>query len=1490
MPYILRIIHRGRMEEVDLSDKKFFSIGSSKKDNYQITDDEVKSRHMIFQRKGSVWYVKCKERVTLGKVPIRKKVIHTGDVFLLQMLHNIACLVYSKEFVERKRIDLSQAGSFTIGRDGENTIQFLNSRISGRHAEIYEKNGQYLLEDTNSTNGIFLNNQKIKKTVLKQGDIISIDIYDIFYNSEELIIDNVTNDLKIHLMEEKNRADTEYPYFKRSPRLKLDLPSGEIEVQSPPAIGSKPEINWSALLLPSLSMIGIIGGITFLTKGSNSFLFYTVPMSLMTVMVAFLNYKAQMKKHRRKESMRLEKYEKHIQSVLTDIENKTKEQWKAMNLLHPPLAECFDMVRNMDRRLWEKKPQDSDFMSVRIGSGLADFSVRLKIPKKNLSIDEDYLKTRPEEIYDTFSKVKNLPLVLELKKFSTCGLIGRRQDIICLAKNIIAEVTALHCYTDVKLVTVFTEKEKEDFAWVRWLPHSFDEERQRRYLACSEYEASLLLKELEEVLKQRKSELQEEKSFGRKNFKLPYFLFLISSPHLLERESIASYLLSNNPDLGVGTVMLFDDLAMLPKDCSLIVDVRHQSGLMYNKENIGDKQRFTFDNSSMMDFEAFSRSMAPIRTPEVSVNAMLPGAITFLEGYHVENPEDFDLQNQWERNLAYESMSVPLGIKTNGEVFYFDIHEKKHGPHGIIAGMTGSGKSEMVQSWILSMALKFSPKEVSFVLIDFKGTGLILPFMKLPHLAGTISDLDTNIRRNLISLENELSRRKALLDSMGVNNITAYSKLYKEGRATEPLSFLFLVIDEFAEFKVQFPDFMTVINRVFAIGRTLGVFALLLTQKPSGVVDDKMNANTRFRWCLKVASSADSKEMIRHSDAVKINHPGRAYVQVGEDEVFEIVQSYWSGAPYRPDKKERLGSLKISFVELSGKKTSYESPNTLSANKSIKSEIDVIVDYLDKYVRKNRIEKAKKIWMKKMPYFISLTEIIKDGFDGEGWRKNHQELAPLVGLVDDPLNQEQYPLKINFSRDGHTAVYGAPTSGKTSFIQSLITACCMMYKPNFVNIYVMDFGGWNLGVFKDFPHVGDVVNGNEEEKIKKLARMLTKELERRKKQFAEIGVGSMHSYREETGDTIPNLLLAVDNFAPVYHLYPDLEMFFINLTRESANYGIYLLTTCNTPMALGYKTGQNIKMSLALQMTDRSDYAQIVGKNNGLEPEKNAGRGLVKGKPPLEFQTALPADSENESKRGKLIREMARAMAEKWTGDFARAIPTMPERIAFKSIKTKDICIGLDTAEIEPLAISFRDSHYILVSGKPQSGKSNLLKVILQQFVNAQRVVFDISASAYQSISGRMESYISDPKVFDSYLEELVPVLQERSRIYKEDAKAIFEPILIVIDDLKSCFDAVSDKSVQRLNAIVNLGKGLNVNLLVAGNYEDIVKLYHRGEPFTISLVRSQISILLGATFRMHSVFKSDLHYSELDEQLNDYEGYLLIKEKASRFKAMYEK
>jgi len=360
-------------------------------------------------------------------------------------------------------------------------------------------------------------------------------------------------------------------------------------------------------------------------------------------------------------------------------------------------------------------------------------------------------------------------------------------------------------------------------------------------------------------------------------------------------------------------------------------------------------------------------------------------------------------------------------------------------------------------------------------------------------------------------------------------------------------------------------------------------------------------------------------------------------------------------------------------------------------------------------------------------------------------------------------------------------------------------------------------------------------------------------------------------------------------------MYPELEPFFLNLTQQGGSYGVYFVVSTGSTMSLGFKMTQNIKMAIALQMADKSDYPAIVGKTNGLEPSRVDGRGLAKCAIPLEFQTALPAGASSDSARVGEVKKLCTLMNEKWTGKRAKPIPIMPEVIAYNSLSAdgRKIPIGLGTVDIDPIYVDLNDSHYFLVSGVRGSGKSNLLKAIAKRFKNfdaATLAVYDSEQLGLSAAKEWADNYITDATSFDEYIESLQPMLKERFEQYKSDSSTQFLPFAVVIDDIKHCFDNACELTVNRLEAIMRLGNGLNVNIFAAGQHGDIIKLHSQMEKFTFKLVSDGIGILLGGKFNTHGVFESKLSYAEKEIDVGDYEGFLLKRGNVTRFKAICAK
>ncbi len=1488
MTTLIRIFDGNQILDIPFPKSGVFSIGGTDKDDYFFS--HCKKRGSILIRKVSSGFQYS--AVSLENAE-NKGVIQKETIYVFKSEQSQGFALFDHEADDPIFVNIRKEAQVIIGRREDCNIIVHSNQISRYHAKLENAFDGWHIQDLGSVNGTYVNGRSVKSALLQDGDVIDVSFCKIVFRGEAITIES-SGKVEVNIVQAKRirryEESSGYPFFfKRSPRLKKEIKKEEIEIQNAPMLGSAPNINWLSVLVTPLASVMLMAMMVVFFGFSKVSLLFSAPMAIMGVSTAVFNYRSQIKRYHAQEKNRLSQYDSYLAGIVEQIKKCNSKQKNILSESHPTIAKCMEMVASVDRQLWGKRIQDYDFLTLRIGSGETESNITLKIPREMLTLDTDDLSTLPGEIRDKFQFVPNCPITVDILRNTTVGIVGERSSAVATAKNLLVQATTHHSYDELKIVMICDNTELWDWEFVKWLPHTFDQTRTQRYIANDEKSTNKLLRTMEDLVDQR---CREAVPFGRDDGRIdsqsPYYLFVFANYDMVRGHSIIKKICKCNPNAGIGALLLFDNIYNLPQECGMIVEVKETEGKAYPRERANDVVFFEIETVKHCNYDTFARDMAPIRIDTAGQNS-LPTAITFLQGYRIMRPKDYGIESAWCNPEPDKSMAVPIGVRTNGKPFLFDIHEKKHGPHGLVAGMTGSGKSEMVQTWILAMALKFPPDEVSFVLIDFKGTGLILPFRNLPHLAGTISDLDTNIGRNLIALENELTRRKSLLDAYGVSNIANYKKLYREGKASEPLSYLFVIIDEFAEFKVQFPEFMTVVNRIFAIGRTLGVSIILLTQKPTNVVDDKMNANTRFRWCLKVASSADSKEMIGHPDAAKITNPGRAIVRIGEDEIYETIQSYYSGASFNPYRNlNSSGMDKVAVIDLQGNRLAYEAEKT-TGYRSNKNEIDAIVEFLDKYVRSNHLNRARNIWVQKLPETIFLSQILTVAFDGERWAQEDQGLQVPVGLIDNPRSQSQYPLRINFSDDGHLAVFGAPGTGKTTFLQTIAISLALTYSPEMLHLYMMDFGGGNLKLLQNLPHVGGVALADDEERVIKLAQMLESELHRRKGLFSACGATNIQTYAELAGEKLPSVVILLDNFAPVFTLYPNLDMFFISLSREGAAYGLYWVVTANNVNTLTFRISQNFRNMIALRMADKGDYATIVGRTDGLEPENILGRGLAKGKPPLEFQTALAAEGKSESERIKNLRNMINIMNDRWNGIRPAEIPVMPEKVLLPSLRGKGIAVGLTTGGIERLYYDPSEHPFVAVSVGSGADGISFSSALYEQYRSTKYEIllsFDGTSGLAEDSNGHQRK-LASPAEFDTEIGNLMTPMQKRKVLKEDDSAQSFRPVIIYLSNVGECFENISDETAKRLNLLVTLGKNLNVLMVISGTSRDLSRLYNSGASFVMNVINSGIGIALGENFRAHSVFRANLSYSEQDVRLPSDEGYYIEAGKAVRFKAI---
>lgn len=1455
MSYRIRVYIGDVLKDIPLaSNEKLISIGSSDNDTLKLQFPGIAPAHLSFQKNiNNVWI--CVDRMTGAQ-----KVIADGDVFVINRDLRIAAAVYMEQTAPQS-VKLKPNSIVTIGRENSCMLHLPDRSVGRMHAVVAVDDIGATLRDLNSLNGTYVNNRKVTEISLKDGDIISIGKYSIMYKTSELAL----------CVESENsgskKSDVNYPMFNLSPRLRHLMPSEIIEIQAPPNIGNMPMVNWLSFL-PMLASRSAYSAIFPLTSVFSTFL--------------------QKKKYKKAQEVRQEKYEVYLAGVKALIDKNREDQFLSLEESNHETTKCFDIATKRERTLWERTPEDDDFMKVRIGKGDILTSFKIKFPDSVLKMYNDELENQGEDLGRGSQVLEGAPILCDLYNDLSVGVIGDRQKSIALARNIIAQFATTHSYKDLKIVTMFPKRESKEWEFVKWLPHSFNDSREIRYVANDVFNASTLEKIIDEELKDRKN--RDENGDEKKSRKLPFYLFVISDPELIDESEIENYLDGASVGSGIGAIYIYDELKDLPKTCNIIVDIQKDCNEVFHKSNVGFKQKFEIDNFSTEKAEIMARSLAPVRLAEKKSTADMPTCVTFLEGQGVKRVEEIPVWENWNDDNNTKTVAVPLGVKENGEYFIFNMMNgsdflRYHGSFGLVAGTNGSGKSEMMQSWILSLATKFSPQYVSFIIMDYKGTGMLLPFKNLPHLCGKISNLDGNVKRNIIALNKEMIRRQRILDEVGIvpANVEEY---YKRGfhKTHKPLPRLIIVVDEFAEVKKNLPEFVPVLESIFAVGRSLGIGVIVSTQKPSGVVTDKMYANSKFRWCCRVASSADSKEMLHHADAVKIKNAGRAYVQVGEDDIYEQIQSFWSGAPYVPDRTEKLvADIPISLVDITGKKVQYEVYKAEKKESEVK-EIDAVVEYINQVAKEHNMPSAPKVWQEKLPGRIFIGDIPCNKTEGEF-------IVP-YGMIDNPYDQAQYPAEINFSNDGHHLIYGAPGTGKTTFLQTCVMSIAKHYTPKEVNIYALDFGSWSLNLFSKLPHMGGVANDNDEEKINKLISLVSEELDSRKKNFAMNGIINIKAYNQTAEEKYPYIVLMIDNFSSVFSLYPGLDTFFIKLAREGASYGIYLIATTGSNGGISFKITANIKSNIALQMKDKTEYVSVVGKTDGLEPENTDGRGLVKGNPfALEFQTALPAYGNDDTEVLENIKADIAAASSQFSDFKAKVIPIMPETIPYGTVSCPGIALGLEKKDVTPVELNLEEiPHYMVVSGNRNSGATNMMKVIIKQFhekENANIVLFDNGSGDLASVKNIAGKYIASASEFDDYIEGLAQELKIRKESF-DCGNTDFETLLIAVEGYKTMYEAIDDKTASRLSALVRLGKGLKVYLLVSERADNLSMLCAQ-EPIMRTIVNEGVGILVGGSFYSHTVFKSDLKYLEANEPVGEFEAYVVSNNATVRFKTMHE-
>ena len=884
------------------------------------------------------------------------------------------------------------------------------------------------------------------------------------------------------------------------------------------------------------------------------------------------------------------------------------------------------------------------------------------------------------------------------------------------------------------------------------------------------------------------------------------------------------YLEGSSGELGISIIYTTDQRAKLPENIQTVCILENsETGRVMLREGIRCNEPFEIVSMKERNVERVSRKCAAV-IHEKGMVSRIPESITFFEMYQIQHPEELNVQSRWKNHAAHKSLAVPLGVREQNNYVELNLHEKAHGPHGLVAGTTGSGKSEIVQSYILSLAVNFHPYEVGFLLIDYKGGGMANLFKNLPHLLGTITNLDgAESHRAMVSIKSELARRQRVFNEYGVNHINGYHKLYQLGKAREPIPHLFLISDEFAELKKEQPEFMKELVSTARIGRSLGIHLILATQKPSGVVDDQIWTNSKFKLCLKVQNEADSREMLKTPDAASIVQPGRAYLQVGNNEIYELFQSAFSGASYHEEQEREEGDQRVYLVNRigQGQLINQDLGGSLESNRIHKTQLDVVVGYVKNEFLKTKLPKVKSPWLPPLqPVMVSpLFERITDS-------AIHKELnlnIP-VGIEDIPEEQKQIEYQIQFLKQGHVIFFASSGYGKTVFLETLLLGLCALNSVKNLHAYLLDFGNNALLPLKALPHVADYITYDNLEKQQKLMALLFKEMKQRKQLMADAMAQNFEIYNQMAEQPLPAIVLFIDNYDVVKELEMD-ENFFVQLARDGVNLGIYLAITASRSSVVKYALMNQIKTKIAGYNYEPTEPRNIVGRSEYVLPEIK-GRVLVKDENVNMMQIYTPVPYSSGLEYNQNLQELIGKIAGSSTEEKAVGIPVLPEQFRVGMLKNygaaepADVYLGLEKQRVYRIGIQTTDTPFLII-GPVRSGKSNTVRMMLQQMLHFEKIyVFDAKTYELQDMQiYENVMYVDNPDKLDRCKEELMDLTEER----REDCQAergnrtvtqfygSLEKYAVVINELSDFVSFINDDK----NMIQVLGNAADTGILV---------------------------------------------------------------------------
>jgi S-DNA-T family DNA segregation ATPase FtsK/SpoIIIE len=969
------------------------------------------------------------------------------------------------------------------------------------------------------------------------------------------------------------------------------------------------------------------------------------------------------------------------------------EQWAAwIQHDHPAPEVVVQTITALGPRVWERRPGDADFLRLRLGTAVR--TAPAEIRRDGTSAED----IDAEQRIRSALRVTDLPLTASLQQDGSLAVLGAAADRADIARWLVIQLCALHSPRDLQLAAIVPDADA-DWDWCRWLPHVAEADLPVPALASGHDDAATLLGAVAELVRTRQDELSPR---ARQATAEPAVLVVFVDGTAVAVPAVLGRILDGGPEVGVHVIWLGADPRLVPGQIAMSFQLSggapSDRGAVLVDHRAGLRTALSADRLGGAQAAKAAAALAPLVDAAMEARTRALPERVLLEELQPELDSPGARRRAWLSAPAAQ-LWARLGVSADGPVA---IDMGPDGSHALVGGTTGSGKSELLQTMVASLAAQYPPDRVAFLLVDYKGGAAFKDAVRLPHTVGLVTDLDRHLtRRVLLALDAEIKRRERLLGDADARDLLELRTRWPD-RAPEEL---LVIVDEFATLAKEVPEFVEGMVDIAARGRSLGLRLVLATQRPAGVISERIRANVGVRIALRVNDESDSLDVIDSPAAAHISRttPGRAYLRVNRD-VVEF-QSAYVGAPV-------IGAdAAITVRALEGRRVPSEPAGPARDGRSA---LEALVDGTDKVMRLGRWRRPHVPWLPALPDLVELTA---------RWDAPDDPVPPgtvILGLADQPERQRQRLVALDFDHHQHVLVYGTSRSGKTTTLRTIAAGLVHAYPPTDAHLYALDFAGQGLQSLTHAPHCGAVITAADPGRIARLLGLLRRTVDERRRKLTSSGCTGYAELRQARPDeALPRIVVLLDSYSGAGaalervdggRLLEQLQ----RLIAEGAAAGVHFVITADRRAAVPSSITSIVTTRIVLRMAERDDYALLgvdaptIGDGH-LPP----GRGLIAGS--VELQVAVLSDEASGRSQGEAfaaLGEQARSMA---GGEPARQIGTMPLESARTELPTATRTLlaplGIGADELLPWLADLRDGNF-LVTGPRRSGRTTALATL----------------------------------------------------------------------------------------------------------------------------------------------------------------------------------